>query len=64
MYKYILFILSVVTISCTKTVENDYTYFGGKIINPKSDYILLRKEGKTIDSIPLSKNNTFMSKLC
>lgn len=63
MNKYLILIISILLAKCASKEENNYTYFGGKIINPKSDYVLLLKEHKVIDSIPLTKENTFMSKL-
>lgn len=49
--------------SCTKTVS-DATYFGGKIINPKSDYVTLF-DGKdhVVDTFKLNSNNKFIGKI-
>jgi len=37
----------------------DGTYLGGEIINPKRDHILLQKNNKIVDTIPLDANNRF-----
>jgi len=63
MNKYLIIILSIVLTNCSTKKENSYTYFGGKIINPKSDYLLLYKTHKVIDTLKLTNKNTFMSKL-
>jgi len=47
--------------SCTENTETeDATYFGGEIINPKNDFVLLYKDEVLIDSIPLDKKNRFL----
>jgi len=50
-------------IGCSKKT-NDYnlTYFGGKIINPKSKVVYLIKDDKVIDSTKLNKYNKFLFK--
>lgn len=63
MNKYLLLILSILLANCASKDKDNYTYFGGKIINPKSDFVLLYKKHKLIDSIKLTNKNTFMSKL-
>ncbi len=63
MSKYLVPFLFLVLASCSSTKEDKYTYFGGKIINPKSKYVVLYKNESIIDSIKINKNNTFMSKL-
>ena len=56
---YLLFFMAF--ISCTENTETeDATYFGGEIINPKDDFVLLYKDEVLIDSIPLDKKNRFM----
>jgi len=48
-------------ISCTENTETeDATYFGGEIINPKNDFVLLYKDEVLIDSIQLDYKNRFM----
>ena len=63
MKKYLVLIIAVILTSCADKKENNHTYFGGKIINPKSDYVLLYKTNKLLDSIKLTQKNTFMCKL-
>lgn len=52
-----LFILSACDADGTK--ESKGTYLGGEIVNPKRGYVLLQKNDKIIDSIPLDAHNRF-----
>ncbi len=59
--KYIInAILVILAISCKPTDSDTSTYFGGQIINPKSNYVLFLKDDKVIDSLLLDKNNRFI----
>lgn len=49
-------------VGCTTTKKDNTTYFGGKIINPKSDYVLLYQQESIIDSLVLDENDTFLGK--
>ena len=56
---YLLFFMAFT--SCTENTETeDATYFGGEIINPKNDFVLLYKDKVLIDSIPLDNKNRFL----
>ncbi|WP_299060060.1 hypothetical protein [uncultured Polaribacter sp.] len=61
---YILFIpilLLLVTIqSCSNSGNNTNTYFGGKIINPKTKFVVLYANDKLIDTLVLDKKNKFL----
>ncbi|WP_378176100.1 TlpA family protein disulfide reductase [Aquimarina sp. SS2-1] len=46
-----------------KEVTKDYIYFGGEIVNPNADYIVLFKDSDQKDTIYLDKNNRFSHKL-
>ena len=61
-YLYIFLSLHVLT-ACKSVVEEEYTYFGGKIINPKSDYVTLHSQDHLIDSFPLNKQGKFLGKI-
>jgi hypothetical protein len=67
MIKYLhnLILLFVVTIfvSCNSTSNSTVTYFGGKIINPKSNFVVLYSMDKIIDTMYLGKDNKFIGKL-
>lgn len=39
------------------------TYFGGEIINPNDDFVILFKDDEVIDSIRLDENNRFSTKI-
>ncbi|MEM6722112.1 MAG: thioredoxin-like domain-containing protein [Bacteroidota bacterium] len=47
--------------SQNKTQE-DVVYFGGEIINPVDDYVVLYHKGEFVDSLKLDDNNRFMGK--
>lgn len=51
---------TAIFLSCNTATKNTKTYFGGKIINPKSNYVVLFKSGEVIDTILLDKNNRFL----
>jgi len=44
----------------SKNKKTKGTYLGGEIVNPKSNYVLLEKNDKIVDSIPLDANNRFL----
>lgn len=50
--------------SCNKKFkDDDYTAcFGGEVTNPVNPYVLFCKDAEVIDTIPLSKENTFFIK--
>tara|TARA_R100000353_G_scaffold176098_3_gene148934 strand:+ start:78954 stop:80387 length:1434 start_codon:yes stop_codon:yes gene_type:complete len=66
LFKNLLFLLLVVVLfSCTDKQENDnqITWIGGQIINPKLDYIVFSKGGNEIlDTVKLDSNNFFLFK--
>lgn len=46
--------------SCVDTkTEDNSTWFGGEIINPNGDYVLLAKNSRLVDTIFLDKDNFF-----
>ncbi len=51
--------------SCSSTVKNEktYAYFGGEIVNPNTDYIVMTKGDSYIDTITLDRNNRFLYKI-
>lgn len=65
LYKILLLISCGVVLNSCKNEFNsvDYTaYFGGEIINPKSEWVLFFKDNELVDSIPLDENNRFFIK--
>jgi len=58
---FISVILAVLTLSCTSTDQQSVTYFGGEIINPKSNFVLFLKDDKVIDSLLLDDHNRFLN---
>ena len=60
----LLQILSLTTlINCNTEEKETITYFGGKIINPKTNYIVLYSMDKVIDTFLLNSKNKFLGKL-
>lgn len=62
--KYKLLLISLIIISgCASDKKvNDTTYFGGKIINPKSKHVFFYKNNQLLDSTELSRKNKFLFK--
>ncbi|WOC40270.1 hypothetical protein [Polaribacter sp. HL-MS24] len=49
--------------SCSKSVKRTATYFGGKIINPKANHVILYSMDKVIDTFFINAENKFIGKL-
>ncbi|WP_142786280.1 hypothetical protein [Changchengzhania lutea] len=63
---YTLLLLILTVFSCKNevdTLEENYAYLGGKIINPNTDYVILSKSDATIDTLFLDANDRFMHKV-
>ncbi len=58
---FLLFIM--IALGCKTQSEDTSTYFGGKIINPKTDYVVLFQMEKAIDTFYLDANRRFIEKL-
>lgn len=50
-------------IGCDSTTENNSTYFGGKIINPKSNHLVLFQNETALDTFYLDQNDTFLGEI-
>ncbi|MBD0831741.1 TlpA family protein disulfide reductase [Aestuariibaculum sediminum] len=62
---YYICIFAILTLfSCVKDnkADTNYAYFGGEIINPGNNYVVLSKSGKTIDTVKLDYRNRFLYK--
>lgn len=60
---YFLFLLStIVLLSCKTESKESNTYFGGKIINPKTKNVILYYQEKAIDTLILDNNHKFLGK--
>ncbi len=61
----ILLLLSLFLISSCATSEKNTTtvHFGGEIVNPTSDYVVLYKGDSALDSVSLDENNRFAMEL-
>lgn len=49
--------------NCGNNSECSIAYFGGEIVNPKDDYVVLLKDDIVIDSAKIDEANRFMFKL-
>jgi hypothetical protein len=59
-YKIIaLCILTSCFYSCSKNKIENSIFFGGQIINPSSNYLILHKNNSTVDCLLLDSNNSF-----
>ena len=52
-----------IIISCNTVDKKPETYFGGKIINPKSNYVVLYSMEEVIDTFLLNSNDKFLGKI-
>ncbi|QTD37392.1 hypothetical protein JL193_15060 [Polaribacter batillariae] len=55
-----ILLIFVTFIGCTDNNKNAKTFFGGKIINPKSRYVVLYALDKVIDTLYLDSRNKFI----
>ncbi|MGY0426156.1 MAG: TlpA family protein disulfide reductase [Polaribacter sp.] len=55
------FFILMVFMGCKDHPKDTITFFGGKIINPKSKYVILYSMDKIIDTLFLDKRNTFFT---
>jgi hypothetical protein len=63
--KNLLFILlSIGLLSCNtgEDTSSKVTWIGGEIVNPKLDYVILSKDFKILDTVPLNDQNFFIYK--
>ena len=65
MSKHLLFILILVLASCNeqKSSLTNGVYFAGEIVNPTSDYVVLYRKDKVVDSAKLNEENQFAFEL-
>jgi len=54
-----LLLLSLFVIGCQDQPDKNNLFFGGEIINPKSNVVLLMQHEKVIDSLFIALDNTF-----
>ena len=60
-YNYItLAYICLTLLGCTNTKENASTFFGGRIINPKTKFVVLYANDKVIDTLLLNDRNKFL----
>ena len=62
--KLLLFLFSISIISCNNAEECtlDYSWIGGEIVNPHTDYVLIYKNNYLLDTIKLNSKNFFSYK--
>ncbi len=59
----IILVIFTVLLGCNNSQVCNSTYFGGKIINPKSNCIILFENEIPVDTFYLDKNNTFLGEI-
>ncbi len=64
-YSILLFFMSCCLCSCdsSEKTNRQYTYFGGEIVNPNTNYVVLSDGVGLNDTIQLDKNNRFLHKI-
>ncbi|SFU53704.1 hypothetical protein SAMN05216480_106118 [Pustulibacterium marinum] len=60
MKNYVLIALVLTLVSCGD--DDDETYFGGEIVNPKTNSVVLFKDGSPVDTAKLDSRNRFLFK--
>ncbi|WP_034257754.1 TlpA family protein disulfide reductase [Altibacter lentus] len=63
MFNKLLFLLSILLcVSCNNASEESSKtiWVGGEVVNPKSEYVVLRKDQKILDTVPLNDKNFFL----
>jgi hypothetical protein len=60
---FLTLLLLMALIGCDSSKKETLTYFGGKIINPKSKYVVLFSLDKVVDTFYLDTENKFLGKL-
>lgn len=64
LYINVLLLLCLAALVSCKNESNNYTaYFGGVVDNPTTRYVILSKDDKVLDTIPLDSKNHFFIKL-
>ena len=61
--KLIALLLVTALTGCAGTSEKNSTYFGGKIINPKSNFVVLYDNEVVLDTLYLDENDTFLGEV-
>lgn len=57
-----IFVLASI-FGCNPDSENTVTYFGGKIINPRGNFVILFEKEKVVDTFYLDDHNRFLGKI-
>ncbi len=52
-------LFSILIFGCSPNKENDSVFIGGEIINPVSEYFILSRDDKIIDTVFLNQKNQF-----
>src|SRR5690606_24632588 len=63
---HILLLLTLsILLGCENGTDSDggYAYFGGEIVNPNNDYVVLESPDQMLDTLYMDENNRFLKKL-
>ncbi|MCQ0112805.1 hypothetical protein SAMN04487906_2477 [Zhouia amylolytica] len=63
MNRFFLVLITITLISCQEEKRNTTTYFGGEIVNPKANYVVLYHNEEVVDSAVLDQDNRFLMRL-
>lgn len=61
-HTFFLLVLATILIGCTGNSEKESTFFGGRIVNPKTKFVVLYSMDKVIDTLLLDAKNKFLGK--
>lgn len=57
--KYSLVLVLLMCVGCTPDSKSDYSFIGGRIVNPNINYVTLEHNNQVIDTIRLDPNHNF-----
>ena len=60
LYNHIVYLILLATLASCSSKESATTFFGGKIINPKTKFVVLYANDKLIDTLLLDDSNKFL----
>ena len=60
--RYILVLVLFVCMACSTDSKREYSYIGGRIVNPNTNFVTLEHNNQVIDTILLDRNQNFAYK--
>lgn len=62
LHTFFLLVLVTLVIGCTNNTEKSDTFFGGRIVNPKTKFVVLYSMDKVVDTLLLDDQHKFLGK--